>query len=215
MKQTKNIVLIAAAVIIIILLLKYCKGGDVEIKETVRIDTVEKEAKRDTVFQPKIVKQYLLGKVPPALEKWDTLYVVEPTDTAAILREYYSFNLYSDTIPIIYKDKNDTLVWSWMGEAIISDTVSRNRILGRKFSYDIHWQEITKTITRTVYDKRAQLYAEFGLLGNTSNLASGAEIGLLLKTKNDRMVGLGYETIFDGENYFKIKYAHKISFKKK
>lgn len=215
MKQTKNILLIVFGGLIVFLLFRYCKGGDIEIKETIKIDTVWREIKGDTTYIPKIVNHYLPGKAPKPFEKWDTLYMIEDVDTAAILQDYFSFNTYSDTLPIVWKDKNDTLIWSYVGDAVINDTVSRNKILGRKFSYDIMWPEVTKTITKTIYDRRVQLYAEFGLLGNTKNLASGAELGFLLKTKNDRMVGVGYETIFDGENYFKIKYAHKISFKKK
>ena len=208
MKQGKNIVLVLSFIAIAILLyLQKCTGGNVVVKETIKYDTVLKEVKGDSVYVPQIVNHFIHGQVPPALEKWDTLYMIEPTDTLAILKDYYSFNLYSDSLKV-----SDTS--GMKGVVYINDTISRNRIMSRGLKYNIKYPFVTKTIERTILDKRIQLYAELGLLGNTKDLAAGVETELLLKTKNDRIIGIGYETLFNGGSYFKIKYAHKISFRK-
>lgn len=207
MKQIKNILILALVAVILWLLLKNCNGGkDIVTKEVIRIDTAWKIIKGDTAYIPKIVNHYLPGKAPKTFEKWDTLYLEQiqaGIDTAAILEKYFSYNTYSDTLRNPY------------GYILVDDTIQGNTILGRGVKTDLKVPEVTKTITKTILDKRVQLYAAFGLLGNSKDLVSGGEFELLLKTKNDRMVGVGYETIFNGDRYFKIKYAHKISLRKK
>lgn len=203
-KQGKNIFILIIAGILIWLLLDKCSGkkGQVVIKETIKIDTAWVTIKGDTSYVP-VIKNHYLPSENIIFEKWDTLYQLEYVDTAEILKDYFSFNTYSDTLKNQY------------GYILVDDTISRNQILSRGVKTDLKVPEVTKTITRTILDKRVQLYAAFGLLGNSKDLASGAELEFLLKTKNDRMVGLGYEKLFNGEGYWKIKYAHKISFKKK
>lgn len=202
MKQSKNIFILALVVIIIFLLFKYCNGSrDTIVKETIKYDTTWVTLKGDTVYKPVVKNHYLPGE-NQIFEKWDTLYWVGEVDTAEIINNYFSYNTYSDTVKNKY------------GKIIINDTLSRNQIQSRGVITDLKVPEVTKTIERTILDKRVQLYAEFGLLGNTKDLASGVDVGLSLKTKNDRMVGIGYETLFNGGNYWKLKYAHKISFKK-
>lgn len=189
--------------IVILLVLRKCGGKPAEIKETIKIDTVYKDVKADTFYIPQRFVTYLPGKVPKPLEKWDTLYLIEPTDTAAILQGYYSFNLYSDTVKV--QD---------YGSAIISDTVSRNRVLGRGVKYNLKIPEVTKTITRTIIEKKNQFYVGAGMFGNPKEIAAGYEVNLSLKTKQDRIVEVGYIQEFNGIGYYKIGYKHKLSFKK-
>lgn len=206
MKQTKNIVLIAATFIIIVLLLKYCKGGGGTV-ESVKIDTVWVKVKADTFYIPKtdttIIEKtkYKLHEV--VRENFDTLWLPEliDVDTLQILADYYKSNIYKDTIRNQY------------GYIAITDTINQNKISGRKASTNLSIPEVTKTIT--ILDKRTQLYASFGLLGNSKELAAGASFGFTLKTKNDRMIELGYNKIFNGQGYYELGYKHKISLRKK
>jgi len=201
MKQTKNFLLIASFITIAILLyLQKCgRGGGTT--ETIKYDTVWVHEKKDTQYIPTIVNHYLPGKVPPALEKWDTLYVIEDIDTAAILQDYFSFNLYSDTLKNKY------------GYVLVNDTISRNKILGRGVKTDLLVPEVTKTIT--LIEKRNQVYFGGGIWGNTKDALSGVELNLSLKTKSNRIIGIGYQNLFDYGNFYKIEYRHLITLKKK
>jgi len=200
MTKTKNFLLIASFITIAILLyLQKCgRGGGVI--ESIKIDTVWVSVKADTFYIPKIITHYPPGKVPPALEKWDTLYVIEDIDTAAILQDYFSFNLYSDTLKNKY------------GYVLVNDTISRNKILGRGVKTDLLVPEVTKTIT--LIEKRNQVYLGGELLGNIKESAAGFGLNVSLKTKQDRMVETGYVQLFNGIGYFKLGYKHKLSFKK-
>ena len=80
---------------------------------------------------------------------------------------------------------------------------------------DLKVPEVTKTITRTIIEKKNQLYVGAGLFGNPKELAAGYEFNLSLKTKNDRILEAGYLQEFSGIGYFKIGYRHKLSFKRK
>jgi len=207
MKHLKDILLIGLFIVIIILLLKKCGGGSGKVIESVKIDTVYKEVKGDSVFIPVVREQYIPGKVPKALEKWDTLYIEGFTevDTLAILRDYHSFNLYGSVIDI----KDDSTKY---GTVTIDDTVTRNKIVGRGTKFSLRIPEVTKTIT--ISQRRNQVYLGVGLWGNEKDFVGGYEVNLSLKTKQDRIIGVGYEQIFNGGHYYKIEYRHKLSFKK-
>lgn len=203
----KNIIIGLLVIgVIVLLLLRKC-GGTGQTVET-KIDTVYKEVKGDSVFIPVVREHYIRGKAPKAFEKWDTLYLPEITEANcdSILNEYASFNLYSNVMDI----KDDS---SNYGTVTIDDTVTRNKIVGRGVKYDLRIPEITKTITLT-QPRRNQIYAGAGLWGNENDFLAGYEVNLSLKTKQDRIVGIGYQQIFNGGHYYKVEYRHKISFRK-
>lgn len=182
------------------MLLKYCNDGGRYI-ETVKVDTVWVKEKKDTAYVPQIVNHYLPGQVPPALVKWDTLYIenIELVDTAAILQEFFSFNLYSDTLRNKY------------GYVLVNDTISRNRILGRGVKTDLLIPEVTKTITITE-KPRTELWLGAGMgFGNNIN---SYELAASIKTKNNHMVGISWEQLSGYNNLFKLNYKRKISFRK-
>jgi len=143
MKFIKNNfgVAIFTIIILILILSRTCNCGKETI--TVKTDTVFVKVKQDTAFIPIIRIKYLPGKAPKVFEKWDTLYLelLAEVDTAAILKEFYSFNIYSDTL------KND------YGFTIVNDTVSTNKILGRGFKNEFVIPEVTKTVTITKFKK--------------------------------------------------------------
>jgi hypothetical protein len=201
MKAKNFAILILSVALVIVLLFKdwHCGGG---VKETIKYDTVWVEIKGDTQYIPTIVNHYLPGKVPKALEKWDTLYVIEDIDTAAILQDYFSFNLYSDTLKNKY------------GYVLVNDTISKNKILGRGVKTDLLVPEVIKTITLT-QSKRNQVYVGGAVLGNAKDFLSGVEGNIYLKTKNDKMVGMGYTNIFNNGGYLSLRYSLKLSFKKR
>lgn len=199
-KNTTILILFIA--VVILLYLQKCSGnGDGII--SIKTDTVWVHEKKDTQYIPQIVNHYLPGKASKPFEKWDTLYLTElkDVDTAAILQDYFSFNTYADTLKNKY------------GYVLVSDTITRNKIAGRGVETNLLVPEVTKTITLT-QPKRNQVYAGFGLFGNSKDFAGGYELNLSLKTKQDRILGVGYDQFFNGGGYFKIEYRHKIIFKK-
>lgn len=109
-----------------------------------------------------------------------TIYVPVPVDvdTAEILKDYFAKNIFTDTI----KFKNN------VGYASVRDTIQKNRILNRVWSYDV--KQITTIITNEVpvyvpEKKRIQVYTGFGTGWNTTDLLSSVAGSVALKTKND------------------------------
>jgi hypothetical protein len=109
----------------------------------------------------------------------DTTIYVEipkdvPVDTALILRDFFAKNVYKDTV---YFDEN-------LGYASVLDTLQKNNILNRKWSYKVNKVENTITIKIPVKPK-TQLY--YGINGSVDkvNLFNSVGAGLILKTKND------------------------------
>lgn len=95
-----------------------------------------------------------------------------------ILKEYYSKNVSNDTIKI------DS------GYVYIKDTIHMNQILNRELKTYMKYPVITKEIFYTE-KKKAKVYVGVkGMVsqyGNFQNLG----VGLMLRTKSDKMYGLG------------------------
>jgi hypothetical protein len=113
------------------------------------------------------------------IPKWDTLLKVDsiPTliDTMAILKDYYSKYVYSDTIFI------DTF-----GYAIIKDTITENKISSRIVSKDIKIP-IT-TIEKIYYVNKAEIF-----YGPTVSTDLNVHLNVMYKSKNKNayIMGIG------------------------
>src|SRR5688572_19912565 len=176
----KNIFILALIITLIILLLKYCGRGKV-LGPTVTIDTVYKEVKGDTSYVLVPYAVYKPGKNILKIVAGDTIYVEDTihVDTAMILFDYNLHRVYNDTI------RND------YGYVSVTDTIAKNRIVGRGTSTRLLIPEVTKTITIHEPQKN-QVYAGGGVFGNKMDPLSGFKVNVDLKTKNDQIVGLGY-----------------------
>jgi len=133
-------------------------------------DTLWTEQKRDTFYKPSLIK---VVQVERPVYKLDTLYIenLKDVDTAVILRDYFSKAIYSDTQRVQY------------GKVIINDTVTQNRIAGRRLITDLNIPTITTTITKPE-SKRNQIY--FGVNGMT-DIKQNVYLGFsgLLKNKHN------------------------------
>ena len=205
--KTVRIALFVIAIIIVaILLFKRCgnKSGN---EPKIKIDTVYKEVKGETVYVPKVDTIYFTRTTTKNIPYriYDTLFLPElvelEPDTAAIVANYTKAYLYSDTVRNKY------------GNIIINDTLTRNRIYGRGVKTYLLIPEVTKTIT-LVQPKRNQLYFGGGLFGNEEKILQGYEAGLMFKSKQDRVLSLSYNQIFNGQHYYKAGLYFKLSFKK-
>lgn len=147
-----------------------CNSGSDEI---VKIDTVWKQVKRETVYVPKpdtIIYEKTKINTKTILA-FDTLYVTEEkiiaqkVDTAAILKDYNAKVVYKDTIGI--KDAKGNSY----GNVYLNDTITKNRISSRSFIYDLKFPEVTKTVVkqRTIFS--------IGLTGNQNTGTKYMSIG--------------------------------------
>ncbi len=92
----------------------------------------------------------------------------------------------------------------------IKDTVSKNLLLGRSFSYKIKYPTIKETIT--IHPKPInQLYIGGGVEGNKIDVVSGIKAGVLFKNKKDQIFGIHTglnrqgNITFGVDSYWKIK----------
>jgi hypothetical protein len=179
MKPIKKLIpyLIIAILALIILYQEGCfgkkKGGD-----TLRINGKDYEVIKheiDTFYETKTETVYRKGK--------DITHEVEVVkeipanvDTASILKDYYARVFYNDTFKL-----KDTL-----GYIAINDTISKNRIVGRKFHSAIN----IPTIKETLYLKEI---SNNWYIGPSVQLGIPFSVGgdLHLKSKKDMLFGLG------------------------
>ena len=125
----------------------------------------------------------------------DTVYITQPIDTVAILKDYFATYVYED------KQALDSL------NLTIIDSVSQNKIFARTISYDLIYP--TTTITKEIYLNNRELYWGFDINGTPSqlNYVGG---GLIYRTKKKQIynIGLGFnqelQPVISGGLYWKI-----------
>lgn len=183
--QNKVLWSIIAIMAIVIVFLKSCGGKQscptpvtIIVKDTVYLH----DSTETTVYVPQPIKQIASGHI-------------EFIDSAAIVADYLSSRVYSDSVQSKY------------GLVVINDTVSRNSIADRRVIFDFKIPEINTTITKTVPPKN-QVW--IGIEGGVN--LSGAFIGsqLTLKTKGENMYHLGADYTTSGKFIFRIGKDWKI-----
>ena len=145
------------------------------------------------------------GKIvymPPTVEYLaDTNYARLKEQYDSLLKEFFALKTYYDTVRL------DTL-----GYVSVIDSVQKNGIIGRSFhtNYKIPTITTTKTITHYAPPKAA-LFFGGGVEGNKTLGVTGANVGILYKSKKDKIVGLnvgstiGQQLTFGVSSYWKIK----------
>lgn len=94
------------------------------------------------------------------------------------LKQYYAKNVSKDTIKV------DS------GYVYITDTISQNSILSRSFMMNIKYPIITKEVFYGEKKKAQVFVGGKGMVSQFGNFQS-AGVGFMLKTKSDRMYGIG------------------------
>ena len=183
--------ILIVGLVVIILLMRQCDGEKpvvktiVETKETVRWDTVRiPEVTYVPKWQTKIVR--VTDTIP------------QDIDTMEILKDYYAKYFYSDTLDI------DSI-----GNIVINDTITQNKIFARKPKVNIQIPTITKEIVITKIINEREFYYGVGLQGSTDQLNYlGGEFLYRTKKKNAYGVSLGinqdFSPIIGGKVYWKI-----------
>lgn len=187
----------------------------------------EKQPTRDTVTSTVYVPQppVYIDRYTPIQSGATSYPVIIPdsrqpaTDITALtkqynelIREFLASRTYRDSIQL--KDTSGRRV----GVVNLVDVVSENKIQSREPNYQLSFPHTTTTITiREPYQPRNQLFIGGGLTGNTVSPVNGVNIGLLYKTKRDRIfnVTAGGQA-YDGRlvPQFGLSSYWKLSFKK-
>lgn len=155
----------------------------------------------DSVIYSKPKPAKIIHDTIPPIYLADTNYARLKQQYDSLLKEFFALKIYADTVRL------DTL-----GYVSIIDSIQHNGIKGRSFhtNYKIPTVTITKTITH--YDPpKAALFFGGGVEGNKTLGVTGANIGILYKSKKDKIVGLnvgsniGQQLTFGVSSYWKIK----------
>jgi hypothetical protein len=178
----KNIAI--AALIIYILLQWFNPGGVMPGGRTIRIEGKKYEVIKHTIDTMEVEKTKVVTK------KGEDIYheiVIEKetiipaaVDTAAILKDYLAQIIYKDTLTL----DGD------LGMIALTDTITKNRILGRTWDAKVK-ERVIKEELIVKEPAKNQLY--YGLNGgfNKEDVVSHVGAGLLLKTKKDKIYQLG------------------------
>ena len=178
-----NIKILFLLVVIAILLLQKC-GSEKEEKptETIKIDGKKYEVIKREIDTQYIEKVKIVKKPGEDIYHDTTIYVSVPqeVDTSKILSQYFAKNVYKDTLRL-----DDSL-----GYVSIIDTIKENKIHYRTFDSKVR----EKVINNKIYVKeppKRQLYVGTYVGVNQTEILKTLNIGLIYKTKKDKMYHLG------------------------
>lgn len=204
MKLNKYAIIALVAVGLILLSRLGCNNG-FGFFDKPKSDTV---IVRDTVWNEHdstIIKQMTVKEVihdPVVIQQFmpDTNYERLKIQFEMLVKEHAAKNVYADTL------KLDTL-----GYIAVADTTQFNKLLKRTYDYKYKIPTITETITITKYPKkRNQVYIGGGINVEQTMVPRSAELGLILKTKRDQIMGVKAGSDINGnvnygfQSYWKI-----------
>lgn len=202
MNKFSSIIIIALVAIVVIQRLG-CKG--ISGVDVAKADTVVTHDTAWQVHDSLIVKKMKITETIhdtlPAEYIADTNYPRLKAQYEELAKAFLAKNIYADTL------KLDTL-----GYIAVADTVQKNELLNRAYSYQYKIPTITNTVTITKEaPKKNQLYIGGGLDANKTVGVVGVNAGLILKNKKDQIYGLRVGTDINGalnygfQTYWKIK----------
>ena len=201
-----NFLSVIILIIISILLIGRCNDKSSPQKPIIVRDTIWREHASTGFGTPSLINSipYPVDRLTKEIKYLpDTNYQKLLIQYQNLLSLYLAKNIQQDKIKI------DSI-----GFISITDTVTKNLITGRKFSYDLKYPIITNTITLPP-TLRNQIYIGGSLEGNKLNPINQIDVGFLLKNKRDQIYGI-YGGIDKNINfnlgiqtYFKINLRRK------
>lgn len=204
-----NFFLIIILILVGIIVVQQCTSDSGTDKPTVNVDGKKYELlkhKIDTVVVDHYKTKYVKGsdiyhETIVEKEKRVEVPVYVKGDTIRIVEDYHKKVLYKDKLVL----DND------LGTIEVTDTISMNKIIGRKWNAQV--KERTITDTKIVKElPRNQIYVGVGgVVGNSLVLAGP---NLSLKTKKDNIYGLNVYVDPNLNKYIGINLAWKIKLKK-
>jgi hypothetical protein len=174
----KNIVLVA-----LILILGYqLKSGKINIGKTIMVEGKAYQVIKEIHDTTEVTKTKVVIKKGADIVHETIKEVQIPTiiDTAALLHDYFAKNIYKDTLRL-----PDSL-----GYVFLTDTITKNKIEGRKFIANVKQRIITNT---TIVKELPKTKMYYGLEGgfNKADVISHLGFGFLINTKADKVYHLG------------------------
>jgi hypothetical protein len=194
--------------LIAFIVFKQCSSEDKEIK-TINVDGKKYELlkhKIDTFVVEHTQIKYRKGKDIPyevivEKEKKVEVPVYIKADTERILKDYHA--------KVLYKDK--LVLDNELGTIEITDTISMNKIIGRKWNAQM--RERTVTDTKIVKElPKNQVYIGAQCVIGNSIVMVGPQI--TLKTKKDNLYGVNLFLDANGNKYYGASIGWKIRLKK-
>jgi hypothetical protein len=174
----KNIVLVA----LIALFFYQLRGGKINIGKTIMVAGKPYEVIKEIHDTIEIPKTKVVTKKGEDIYHETIKEVVIPAivDTNLILRDYFAKNIYNDTLHL-----PDNL-----GFVFLTDTITKNKIEGRKFVANVKEKVITNT---TIVKELPKTKMYYGLEGgfNKADVVSHLGFGVLINTKADKIYHLG------------------------
>lgn len=162
----KNLLIFLLAFLIIIVYINREKFTNRELLETIKYDTIYTTKQSIKYKKGNDIPFYIIDSVR-----------TEVHDTIRIINDYNRIYAYNDTILM---DSNSFY---------IQDTITQNKIIGRKFEANIKEKAIY--ITKTIQPKKELLIG--GEIRSFNNVL-GASIGLGLKVPNKGLILINYGT---------------------
>jgi len=202
-----NFFIIIILVLMGVIVVQQCTSGGDSDKPTVTVDGKKYELlkhKIDTVVVDHFKTKYVKGEDiyhETVVEKNVEVPVYVKGDTVRIVQEYSKKVLYKDKLVL----DND------LGTIELTDTISQNKIIGRKWNAQI--KERTITDTKIVKElPKNQVFAGLGGVVGNSNVLVGPQISL--KTKKDNIYGVNVYVDNNLNKYIGFNLAWKIKLKK-
>jgi hypothetical protein len=204
-----NFFIIIILVLVGVIVVQQCTSKGDSDKPLVNVDGKNYELlkqKIDTVVIDHYKTKYVKGsdiyhETIVEKEKRIEVPVYLKGDTIRIVQEYNKKVLYKDKLVL---DNN-------LGTIELTDTISMNKIIGRKWSAQI--KERTITDTKIVKElPKNQVYAGLGGVVGNSSVLFGPQ--LTLKTKKDNIYGLNVYLDNNLNKYIGFNLAWKIKLKK-
>jgi len=193
----QNFLFLIIGLLVVLLILSRCNQPKPEpAKPTIHIDTVWVNHTDTVPGKPHIVYTKP-EEVPPTFVP-DTNCVRLRKQYTDLLDLYFRKNVYKDTLKV------DSI-----GFVYVTDTLARNKLTNRMFSYNLKYPIITKTITLPP-PSRNQLYIGGSLQGSLINPVSQINAGIMLKNKKDQLYGIYTGINIHGELQFGIQSYWKI-----
>ena len=191
--------------LLVIILLQRCGGKKTVVEPKIFRDTVWVHTDSTIYSNPKLIKSI---PYPVPIDRWNTEYL--PDSNYDKLIKQYTNLVEKFLVSNVYKD---SLHIDSLGYVLVKDTVSKNMLIGRTFSYDLKYPIIKET--RIVPEKKHNQFYIGGLLqGNQITYLDQINIGLLFKNKKDQIYGISAGIDKDGEIQYGVSSFWKIKLHK-
>lgn len=201
----KNLLNTIILVLLTVVVLQRCEWGEPAPPPSVKRDTVW-VIKDSTVYsKPQVIKTIPVDVHHDSIIKEyipDTNYSKLVVQYQNLVQELLAKNIYKDSLKI------DSI-----GYVHVTDTVTKNNLTGRSYNYNLKYPIIKETIT--IHPKpKNQLYVGGAVMGNQSAAVNSINAGVILKTKQDQILGVTAGLNTDGQIQYGVQSYWKLKLKK-